>query len=171
MTSIVVYEVLSEIYQLEPDIKWSNDVLINEKKISGILAETVETNKGLAVIVGVGINLDSKNFPPELSRSATSIKQETDQTLDLDELLNSLTQFFQYFYDIFRGVSGAKIIRDEWQKRSSYFQGKNVRVKLENRTIKGITRGLEENGALKIIDEFGKLHIIQAGDVEVLRKA
>lgn len=170
MTSVIIYEVLTDLYDLHPDIKWSNDVLINEKKISGILAETAETEKGLAVVVGVGINLNSKNFPKELSDSATSIEQETGRSPDPERLLNSLTSFFSFFYDIFQGENGIEIIRNEWSKRSSYFDGKEVRVKLENKSINGTTCGLEENGALRIKTEDGAIEIIQAGDVERLRK-
>lgn len=169
MTSVAVFEVLKELYNLQPDIKWSNDILIDEKKISGILAETAETNKGLAVIVGIGINLDSENFPAELSETATSIEQETNQKADYDELLNVLTHFFSYFYGIFQDENGAENIRQEWKRRSSYFSGKNVRVILENEIIYGITCGLEENGALKIKTKNGEVKIIQAGDVEHLR--
>ena len=61
MTGVAVYDTLKE-FGLKPDIKWVNDVLIGEKKISGILAETVETPTGLAVIVGIGINLTSEIF-------------------------------------------------------------------------------------------------------------
>jgi BirA family biotin operon repressor/biotin-[acetyl-CoA-carboxylase] ligase len=169
MTSIVVYEVLQELYKLKPDIKWSNDVHINDKKICGILAETSETNKGLAVIVGIGINLTSKNFPAELSKTATSIEQETNQKPDKNELLTSLTQFFTYFYNILQSKNGAKRIGNEWANRSSYFEGKEVKVTLENKTIYGTTCGLEENGALRIKTGTGEIKIIQAGDVERLR--
>ncbi len=169
MTAVVVCEVLKELYKLKPDIKWSNDVLVNEKKISGILAETVETNKGLAVIVGIGINLNSKNFPAELSETATSIEQETNRKPDYDKLLNSLTRFFIYFYEIFQNENGIEIIRKEWAKRSSYFEGKKVYVILENTIIYGITCGLEKNGALRVRTETGEIKIIQAGDVERLR--
>lgn len=169
MTSIVVYEVLKEVYNLQPDIKWSNDVLVNEKKISGILAETVETNKGLAVIVGIGINLNSANFTAELKETATSIELETKEKVDADELLNSLTHFFIYFYEKFQSRNGAEKIRIEWEKRSSYCSDKDVRVILENKIIYGTTCGLEENGALRVMDKNGEVKIIQAGDVERLR--
>lgn len=169
MTAVVVYEVLAELYNLKPDIKWSNDVLINEKKISGILAETAETNKGLAVIVGIGINLSYANFPDALAATATSIEKEINKTPDREELLNNLTKLFIYFYNIFQSKNGAEKIRTQWQHRSSYFKGKNVRVILENEEFIGKTCGLEENGALKVLDQSGEMKIIQAGDVEKLR--
>lgn len=169
MTSVAVFEVLRELYKLKPDIKWSNDILIKEKKISGILAETAETNKGLAVIVGIGINLNSANFSAELKETATSIELETKEKVDADELLNSLTHFFIYFYEMLQSRNGAEKIRIEWEKRSSYCSEKDVRVILENEIIYGTTCGLEENGALRVMDKNGKIKIIQAGDVERLR--
>ncbi len=171
MSAVVVFDVLENLYQLKPDIKWSNDVHINNKKICGILAETSETTKGTAIIVGIGINLTSSNFPFELNEIATSIEHETQQKPNTEDLLNSLTKFNKYFYDIFQDEKGAKVIREEWSKRSSYFEGKNVRVKLENESFQGVTFGLEENGALRVKTEKGEIKIVQAGDVEHLRKS
>ena len=170
MSAVAVYETLSELYQLKPDIKWANDVHINDKKICGILAETAETNKGLAVIVGIGINLNSKNFPPELDEIATSIEAETNKTPTAEALLENLTKQLSKFYKILQSESGAEKIRTEWIKRSSYAFDKEVRVNLENETIFGTTRGIEENGALRVETENGEIKIIQAGDVERLRK-
>lgn len=174
MTAVVVCEVLSELFDIKADIKWSNDVLVREKKICGILAETAETSLGLAVVVGIGINLKNSNFPPDLIRRATSVENESGKIFkpaDLEELLNSLTKFFRYFYAIFQTEDGAAKIREEWAKRSSYFQGKPVRVVLANEIIRGTTCGLEENGALRIRTFEGDLKIIRAGDVERLRTA
>jgi BirA family biotin operon repressor/biotin-[acetyl-CoA-carboxylase] ligase len=169
MTAVVVCDLLRELYSISSDIKWSNDVLVHEKKISGILAETTETNKGLAVILGIGLNLTSANLPPDLTNSATSIEQETGKKPDYEELLNSLTRFLVYFYQMFSEEGGPENIRREWAKRSSYFSGKEVRVILENETIYGTTRGLEDNGALKVKTPDGNIQIVQAGDVEKLR--
>jgi BirA family biotin operon repressor/biotin-[acetyl-CoA-carboxylase] ligase len=169
MTGVAVYDALTEI-GLKPDIKWVNDVLIGDKKICGILAETVDTPKGLAVIVGIGINLTSSNFPDDLANVATSIKQETGRMLSPDELAESLTTFFDYFYDIFNGDDGAREIGKEWRRRSSYFSGKSVRVVLENDTVAGVTDGLELDGALRIRRNDGSITIVQAGDVERLRE-
>src|SRR3954452_22944513 len=81
MAGIAVFDALKE-GGLQPDIKWANDVMIGDKKISGILAETVDTAKGIAVIVGMGLNLRSGDFPDEIALTATSIEAETKQTAD-----------------------------------------------------------------------------------------
>ena len=169
MTAVVINDVLFKLYNLKTDIKWSNDIYINKKKIGGILAETIETKKGLAVIVGVGINLSSKKFTDELREMVTSIEEEINQMIDAEDLLSSLTQFFAYFYSILQNENGAKRIREEWAKRSSYFKEKSVRVKLKTETFIGTTCGLEENGALRVKMGSGKIRTIQAGDVERIR--
>jgi BirA family transcriptional regulator, biotin operon repressor / biotin---[acetyl-CoA-carboxylase] ligase len=170
MTAVAVYEILKT-FKLAPDIKWVNDIHIDGKKICGILAETCETQKGLAVIVGIGINLKSSNFPPEIAEIATSIEAETNQTVIIETLLENLTRKFSEYCELLYGAEGAKKIRNEWMRRSSYTFGKNVKVALENETIYGTTRGIEDNGALRVELASGETRIIHAGDVEQLRQA
>jgi len=170
MTGVAVHDTLHEL-GLKPDIKWVNDVLVNEKKISGVLAEATETKDGIAVIVGIGINLRSSNFPPEIADIATSIEalDGLSRTVRPIDLVEALTKYLTYFYDILRSENGPAEIVNEWRRRSSYFSGKHVHVKLEDETLTGITDGLESNGALRVKQANGELAIIQAGDVEQLR--
>jgi BirA family biotin operon repressor/biotin-[acetyl-CoA-carboxylase] ligase len=169
MTAVAVADVLRETYALQPDIKWANDVHIKGKKICGILAEMTETPKGLAVVVGIGINLRASNFPPEIAETATSVEAETGRKVSPEELINPLTRFFGFFYEILQGKNGPRRILDEWAARSSYFCGKSIHVVSGNEAISGITDGLEENGALRLKTESGEVKIIQAGDITLLR--
>ncbi len=166
--AIAVHDALEKLYRINCDIKWANDIHVGGKKICGILAETCESEKGLAVVVGIGINLKSSNFPPEIAETATSIETETNENPNAEILLQNLTQLFTEFYDLLQSENGAEKIRREWSKRSSYFEGKNVRVLSETETIYGKTCGIEENGALRLETENG-IKIIHAGDVERLR--
>ncbi len=168
--AIAVFETLRELYRLDPDIKWANDVHVGDKKICGILSETAETDKGLAVISGIGVNLKSPIFPPELMETATSIETETGQTPDYEQVLQTLIKHLTGFYEILQSENGAEKIRREWINRSSYAFEKNVKVSLGNEIIFGKTCGIEENGALRIEQWNGEIKIIQAGDVEKLRK-
>ncbi|CAN5482362.1 biotin--[acetyl-CoA-carboxylase] ligase [soil metagenome] len=168
MTGVAVYDAFKE-FDLNPDIKWVNDILIGEKKICGILAETAETPTGLAVVVGIGINLTSKNFPAGIAETATSVEAETGKRVSSDEMAESLTRYIAYFYDILNGRDGQQEIIQHWRTRSSYFSGKNVRVTLNGGSILGTTDGLEENGALRVKTADGSVRIVQAGDVEKLR--
>jgi BirA family biotin operon repressor/biotin-[acetyl-CoA-carboxylase] ligase len=170
MTAVAAHDTLEETYKIECDIKWANDIHVRDKKICGILAETSDTPKGLAVVVGIGINLKSSNFPPEIAEIATSVEAETGRKINSAELLEALTRFLDYHYEILRQAGGAEKIRREWTRRSSYAAGKNVRVFLENETLCGATDGIEENGALRVRTGAGETRIIQAGDIEKLRR-
>lgn len=170
MTGVAVHDTLMQ-FDLKPDIKWVNDVLVDEKKISGILAETVDTPNGIAVIAGIGINLTSQNFPDEIAETATSIEVETKRVVSPDELAETLTRYLANFYDTLLADNGPKQIIDAWQQRSSYHSGKAVRVTVENGAIEGVTDGLEETGALRVKLPDGTVQIIHAGDVERLRKS
>ncbi|MEP6901621.1 MAG: biotin--[acetyl-CoA-carboxylase] ligase [Actinomycetota bacterium] len=169
MAAVAVHDTLETLYKIDCDIKWVNDIHVSGKKICGILAETCETPPGLAVVVGIGINLKSSNFPPEIAETATSIEAETNQIPSLEILLQKLTFFLSEFAAILDGASGAEKIRGEWTRRSSYAFGKNVRVVVENETIHGTTYGIEENGALRLRLDSGEIRIVHAGDVEKLR--
>lgn len=168
MSGVAVYDTLAE-FGLKPDIKWVNDVLVDDRKVCGILAETTDTDDGLAVIVGIGINLKSSNFPPEIANIATSLEAELKRNVTPFELEDSLVKFLNYWYEILSLDDGYGEILRAWQQRSSYYTNKNVRVTLENETFNGTTDGLEPNGALRLRRADGTLAIIQAGDVERLR--
>jgi BirA family transcriptional regulator, biotin operon repressor / biotin---[acetyl-CoA-carboxylase] ligase len=168
MTAVAVHQSIEAAFKIECDIKWANDIHVQGKKICGILAETVETEKGLAVIVGIGINLKSSNFPPELAETATSIEKETGAVPNLGTFLPVLTSFLEKYCDLL--YQDAAKIRAEWSARSSYAFGKEVKIRLENETIFGTTCGIKENGALRLELATGEVRSIHAGDVEQLRK-
>lgn len=168
MAGVAVHDAL-QYFGLEPDIKWVNDILIGEKKIAGILAEAVETSGGLAVVIGIGVNVSSSGLSGELAAASTSLAAEKIESVSIADLERSVTNFLGYFYDILCGKNGPHRIIEEWQKRSTYFSGKNVRIVVEDEVLTGITDGLEPNGALRLRRGDGRLVVIQAGDVERLR--
>jgi len=168
MTGVVVHDALAEL-GVSSDIKWVNDIHIDGKKICGILAETTETKDGVAVVVGIGVNMNSESFPPYLAASSTSVAEELGRPFGRDELITALTRLLDNFYNILIGDNGPAEIVQHWRRRSSYFEGKSVRAVMERETIFGTTAGLEPNGALRVTKSDGSIAIIQAGDVEQLR--
>jgi len=170
MAGVSVHATLVE-YGLKPDIKWVNDIHISGKKISGILAETTDTDDGIAVVAGIGINIQDANFAPGVFHSATSLKSETGRDFEPSEVAEKLIAHIRFFYDVLHRDNGPAEIIAEWRRRSSYYSGKPVRVVVENDTIIGITDGLELTGALRVRRNDGSLTIVQAGDVEQLRSA
>jgi BirA family transcriptional regulator, biotin operon repressor / biotin---[acetyl-CoA-carboxylase] ligase len=167
MSGIAVHETL-KIFGVAADIKWVNDLLVREKKIGGILAEAVETPPGTAVIVGIGLNLQTPETA-DTGMAVTSVYDETEKIISPAEMALMLTQKLSYWYAELNQKDGPKTIIGEWGKRSSYLRGKPVRVTVADRVLTGVTDGLEENGALRVIEDDGSLTRIQTGDVERLR--
>lgn len=170
MAAVAVFETLAELYEVTPDIKWSNDVLINNKKISGILAESTETKFGFAVILGIGINLNAGNFSSEPENNATSIKTETGSQPNRDLLIQTLVRYLTYFYAILEAKDGDAEVRKLWRARSSYSSRKHVKATFSNEIVLGETVGIEKNGALRLKLQSGEIIIIQAGDVAAIRE-
>ncbi len=167
--AVAVFDTLAEL-GLRPDIKWPNDVLVNNKKICGVLAETAETKAGLAVVVGIGINVTSESFPPDIAERATSVETELGRVVTFSEVEGPLLKLFDEQYSRLTGLDGPAAIIRSWSMRSTYFAEKAVRVVLDGHFITGVTDGLESNGALRVKQNDGTFTVIQAGDVESLRE-
>lgn len=165
MAAVAVHDALLDACALETDIKWPNDILVKEKKLCGILAETVETSLGRAVVVGIGINLTCKFFPAELKNTTTSVYAATGETVTSEAVLQALVRALQRRYEMMQAPHGAENISEEWSIRSSYASGKRVRVLTGNEDVEGTTKGLAGDGALRVETVTGELMTIRAGDV------
>jgi BirA family biotin operon repressor/biotin-[acetyl-CoA-carboxylase] ligase len=167
--AIAVHDALLDSCALKTDIKWPNDILINEKKLCGILAETVETSQGRAVVVGIGINLTENSFPSEIEGSATSVEHAVGQAPELEPVLEALVRSLDRYYQLLQRANGPEEILREWSARSSYCEGKRIRVIESNENLVGTTRGLENDGALRLETDEGEIRIVRAGDVTAVR--
>ena len=166
MASLAVRDALEIAAGIRSDIKWPNDVLVNDRKLCGILAETVESR---TVILGIGINLRTNSIPAELADVATSIESITGKVPELERLLETLTDTLATRYEMLLSKNGDRVIVEEWQRASSYARGKHVRVSHVGEELHGITRGLESDGALRLETSDGRIEIIRAGDVTAVR--
>jgi BirA family biotin operon repressor/biotin-[acetyl-CoA-carboxylase] ligase len=170
--ALAVQDALREACALETDIKWPNDILSEGRKLCGILAETVETKQGRACILGIGINLSERAYPPELGAHATSVEGATGTAADRERVLAALCQQLARRYAQLHAPadSQSEIIRD-WSANSSYAEGRRVRVHTATGVFAGTTRGLEPDGALRVETATGKIEVVRAGDVQALRAA
>ena len=162
--SLVLSETLEE-YNVSPKIKWPNDLRINEKKISGILAEAVIDKGQLqGLILGVGVNLSSsKNDLSKINQPTTSLLIETGAEIDKKEFLQKLTNNFCLRYNKFI-EEGFLLIREDYKKRAE-FLNKHITVKIFDKEISGIAIDVTETGALKLVDKENKEHVLLIGDI------
>jgi BirA family transcriptional regulator, biotin operon repressor / biotin---[acetyl-CoA-carboxylase] ligase len=169
MAAVAVRDALLAACALQTDIKWPNDVLANEKKLCGILAESLETLAGRAVVLGIGINLTRNSFPAELAETATSLEAATGQTYEPKLLLATLVPALSRHYEALKQPDGAETLIAAWCARSSFSQGKLVQVTETNESFVGTTRGLERDGALRVETSTGEIKVVRAGDVTSVR--
>jgi BirA family biotin operon repressor/biotin-[acetyl-CoA-carboxylase] ligase len=171
MSALAVSDTLAKTCDLQVDIKWPNDVCVNERKLCGILAETVDTENGMAAIVGIGINLKEENLLADLKSIAISVEAATGFNPDRDLILDELIKTIGQRYDLLQSEGGGEHTIREWCANSSYAFDRKVRVALNRDVFEGTTRGLESDGALRVQDDKGKMRIVRAGDVTALRAA
>jgi BirA family transcriptional regulator, biotin operon repressor / biotin---[acetyl-CoA-carboxylase] ligase len=151
---------------LKPEIKWPNDILIGGKKVAGILTElSAEVDRVRHIILGIGIdvNLAADEFPPELKKIATSLKIETGEMVSRAELAVTILRELDHDYARI-GVGKFPALADEWESGCATI-GKNVRVHIGDRRVRGCAESLDDDGALIIRTEHGHLERITGGDV------
>ena len=163
-------DALAEGCELRADIKWPNDLLAGERKICGILSETVETPQGRAVVVGIGINLKREAYPADLVGVATSVNEATGRPVDREKILGLLQQRLSHWYSLLQENDGPQKIVGNWTSRSSYAFGRVVDIVNGDERFRGLTRGVEDDGALRVETEAEGIRIVRAGDVVSLRR-
>lgn len=158
-------------FGLPAKIKWPNDVLINGKKVCGILTE-IEAEIDLIdyCVVGIGIdaNVDTDSFPEEIRESSTSLKKELGHDINRVELLQKLLSEFEALYLRFQ-KDGFPSILEEWRDMSATI-GEWVKITTQTRTIYGEAVGVDNEGALILETGEGQLEKILAGNCEHLRR-
>ncbi len=168
-SAIAVAETLTLDFQTPADIKYPNDILVNGKKICGILVESAITDEKLEyAILGIGVNVAQRQFPDELAEMATSLVIESELNLTPDDFLPPLLARLNDWYPL--ALTAPEQIRRRWQALSSFADGARVRIISGNSVTEGITRGLSASGALLVQLDDGSIREIVSGDIS-LRKA
>jgi BirA family biotin operon repressor/biotin-[acetyl-CoA-carboxylase] ligase len=146
-------------------IKWPNDIVLSKKKLAGILTESkIINNKLLYAVVGVGINVNAKDFPPEIKDIATSIYLACNKEVSREELLANFFNSFEYYLLTYK-KSNIKIdVREKWKEASEYIN-KLVKITVDGKTEYFVERGISSDGALCVEDMSGNIKKIYYGDI------
>lgn len=155
-----------ESYGIQTQIKWPNDVLIDGKKIAGILSETVMQGQKLkGIVLGVGVNLNSNQEKIDAipNKIATSLNIETQKAINLKEFLNKLlTEFFEHYDEFLQ--SGFLQIKDDYIKRNC-FLGKELKVQVFNHMESGLAKAVNDLGELVLEDNNKREIVLTIGDI------
>jgi BirA family biotin operon repressor/biotin-[acetyl-CoA-carboxylase] ligase len=166
MASVAVAETILSVTSLRVNIKWPNDIIVNGKKLAGILTEiSAEMDRIHYVVIGLGVNVNIRfeSFPSDIRNLATSILLETGEVSQRITLLRTYLEWLELYYEMFR-VRGFQPIMDRW-KQLSDMPGKQIRVDLIDRTHEGVVQDIDEDGFLILKDHEGNLRKIISGDI------
>jgi BirA family biotin operon repressor/biotin-[acetyl-CoA-carboxylase] ligase len=152
-------------YNVPARIKWPNDVLVNGKKIAGILLESeTSITQGSFVIVGIGVNLNTNlaRLSGDVRKHATSIRKEHGSSIEYYEFLDTLLLQFDRFYQLFSAGKFDHII-EEWKKQSDTL-GNSIRVESTSDIIQGTAVDVDPSGFLLVKTQDGKIVRVTSGD-------
>jgi BirA family transcriptional regulator, biotin operon repressor / biotin---[acetyl-CoA-carboxylase] ligase len=145
------------------EIKWPNDLLVSGKKLAGVLVESqLQGDRLQAVVVGIGLNVASREFPEEIAARATSLALLGAARLEREPLLEDILEAIAARLDAYQRTGVAGILSE--LNIADALRGKRVRVDDQI----GIGRGLDEQGRLLLEDEAGDVHAVLSGTVELL---
>ncbi|RHJ29053.1 biotin--[acetyl-CoA-carboxylase] ligase [Lactococcus lactis] len=161
-TAVTVVKVLEQFYKDKNfQLKWVNDIYLGTYKVGGIITEAaldLESSSAGNFIMGIGLNLSTKDFPADLSEKAQGINPEF--KIDRNQLLAEMAKEVINNFANYRQPD----LIDEYRKRSLLF-GKNVTLKLGTKAVSGQVEGISDDGSLILKAKSGELQTFKSGEV------
>ena len=158
-------QALNKVTGLNVDIRWPNDLLVNGKKVCGILTEmNAELGRLHVVVLGIGINVNHTVIPAEIEPVATSLRIESRRTWSRVQILIALLKELERHYRLLL-ERGSSAIAEHWAAASTYANGKRIRIVRADGESFATTTGLDSSGALRVRYEDGHEETLVAGEI------
>lgn len=152
---------------VDAEIKWPNDIVVDGKKLCGILTEmSSEIDYIKYLVIGAGINTNVENFPPKLQKTAVSLHQITGSRPDRAALIAACMKRFEEFYEKFLQTQDFSLLQETYNKLLAGIGGK-VRVLEPDNEYEGVSEGINRMGELLVRKQDGTLEKVYAGEVSV----
>ena len=153
-------------FGFDVSIKWPNDVVVSHKKICGILTEMgVRDGKIDYAVIGVGINVNIKEFPEEMADKATSLYLESGKEFDRSQIPGLVMEAFEEYYEKFAATCDLSGLKEEYESILANYN-QPVRV-LAKEPYEGVARGITDGGELLVEKTDGTIVAVSAGEVSV----
>ena len=167
VTALAVNEAICETTGIKSQIKWPNDIIVNGKKICGILTEmSLQMDEINYIVVGIGINVNMDQFPEDLSDKATSLLIEGGKKIKRAPLVAKVLECFEKYYEIFLKTEDLSMLQDEYNQLLVHMDQK-IRVVRGSREETFLSRGIDHRGELLVEDEDGNISEVSSGEVSV----
>ncbi|WP_268235137.1 biotin--[acetyl-CoA-carboxylase] ligase [Priestia taiwanensis] len=168
LTAVSIVLALRDVTHVQADIKWPNDILMNGKKVVGILTELqAEADQINSVIIGMGINVNSveEDFPEQVKDIATSLRIESGEKINRATLIQRIFFHMEKLYKQYL-EHGFKPIKLLWES-FALSVGKEITARTLSSTLKGKVLGITDEGVLQLEDNYGNVHLVYSADIEV----
>lgn len=166
VAALAVERAIAETLDCQPMIKWPNDIVLNKKKICGILTEMVLKRTEIDyVVIGIGINVNNKNFPEEIVQTASSLSLELGNEIDREMLISEVWKRFSVYYENFLQVGDLSGIKAEYE-HALINKDEKVKVLDPLGEYMGIAKGITNIGEL-IVDTEEEIRYVSGGEVSV----
>jgi len=164
MGAVAVASAIRKTGNLEAGIKWPNDILVSGKKVSGLLTEmSAEQDRIRHIVLGIEMG----DLPPEVRCLTTSLAAEAGATINRTALLQQLLRDLEIWYKKF--LTHDEDVLEEW-KKLNLTVGNRVTVSGAGESLKGLAKGVDNEGRLIVRGDDGTDHTVAAGDVTILKK-
>jgi BirA family biotin operon repressor/biotin-[acetyl-CoA-carboxylase] ligase len=165
MAGVATQHALSSVTGLGVDIRWPNDLLVNGKKVCGILTEmSAELGRLHAIVLGIGINVNHSEMPGELKPVATSLRIESRRSWSRVQIFIALLKELERYYRLLLQKGSAAIV-ERWAAASTYASGKRIRIVTAEAESVATTVGVDPSGALRVRYDDGREEALVAGEI------
>lgn len=167
LASVSICKVIRNKFNINAEIKWPNDILIEEKKVCGILIEnSVTSGQSEYSVIGIGINtnIDNSYFSEELN--ATSLNSEVNREIDNENLLKHILSGIKLSYDNLKRGETASLL-NEWKEMNCLI-GKMVKAYDESKVIVGKAIAVDDSGNLVVNTKNGDIHIFTSASIKIV---
>jgi len=168
--ALAVAQGINTVTGLDTKIKWPNDIVVNGRKVCGILTEmNMEADYIKSIVVGIGININEESendFADEIRSTATSLRIETGELVNRAQVVAETMNIFEKYYEVFLKDMSLEGLKEEYDKHLISI-GKAVRVLDPKQEYEGISRGINEQGELIVERADGNIVNVYAGEVSV----
>lgn len=155
---------------IETDLKWPNDILYKNKKLCGVLSQFKSSGNNIErVVVGIGLNVNQKEFPRVIKNDSISLRMIKGEIIDREKILTDILNKFAYYYTKFQKGEYISII-EIWKKEMTMLNKKITVNTAKNEQYKGKVVDITENGALIIEQQDKTRKTLIAGDVSIDKK-
>lgn len=167
VTGMAAAQAVRQVTGLEAQIKWPNDLVIDGKKICGILTEMSAEMEGIHYIVtGIGINVNQQDFPEEIRQVATSLYIESKKQISRSAVIAAVMEWFEQYYETFLQTKDLSLLKEEYERMLAN-QEKEVLVLDGAGEYKGICKGIDAQGRLLVSLPDGSERRVLSGEVSV----